>query len=235
MVSGGMTCVKYLLFVFNLLFFVSGVVMLAIGAVIYVVYAHYYNFVYDSFQSAPLILIIVGVIIFLVAFFGCCGACKENHCMIITFSVLLLVIFTLEVGTGIAGYIRRNEVETMLENKLNSTMFDYYNNEKIKETWDIAQHEAKCCGMNGPDDWRRVIHNDTLPHTCCPDTPDDGSCTNKSPNVYKDACYFKLKEVFTKYGSIIGGVGIGIAICQLMGVIFACCLARSIRQEYETV
>jgi CD63 antigen len=84
MVSGGMTCVKYLLFVFNLLFFVSGVVMLAIGAVIYVVYAHYYNFVYDSFQSAPLILIIVGVIIFLVAFFGCCGACKENHCMIIT-------------------------------------------------------------------------------------------------------------------------------------------------------
>jgi CD63 antigen len=89
--------------------------------------------------------------------------------------------------------------------------------------------------MNGPDDWRRVIHNDTLPHTCCPDTPDDGSCTNKSPNVYKDACFFKLKEVFTKYGSIIGGVGIGIAICQLMGVIFACCLARSIRQEYETV
>jgi hypothetical protein len=131
------------------------------------------------------------------------------------FSVLLLVIFTLEVGTGIAGYIRRNEVETMLENKLNSTMFDYYNNEKIKETWDIAQHEAKCCGMNGPDDWRRVIHNDTLPHTCCPDTPDDGSCTNKSPNVYKDACFFKLKEVFTKYGSIIGGVGIGIAICQV--------------------
>lgn len=63
---------------------VSGAVILAIGAVIYVVYGHYSNFVYDSFQSAPLVLIIVGVIIFLVAFFGCCGACKENHCMIIT-------------------------------------------------------------------------------------------------------------------------------------------------------
>jgi hypothetical protein len=62
--------------------------------------------------------------------------------LLFQFSVLLLVIFTLEVGTGIAGYIRRNEVETMLENKLNSTMFDYYNNEKIKETWDIAQHEV---------------------------------------------------------------------------------------------
>lgn len=48
----------------------------------------------------------------------------------------------MEVGTGIAGYIRRNEVEVMLENKLNSTMYEYYSNEKIKETWDIAQHEV---------------------------------------------------------------------------------------------
>ncbi|RZC35331.1 uncharacterized protein BDFB_000932 [Asbolus verrucosus] len=235
MVSGGMTCVKYLLFCFNLLFAVSGIAILTIGAIIYVAYGHYSNFVYDSFQSAPLVLIIVGIIIFVVAFFGCCGAVKENHCMVITFSILLLVIFTMEIGTGIAGYIRRNEVEGMLENKLNSTMFDYYTNEDIKNTWDIVQHEVECCGMTGPQDWYKVTHNDSLPHTCCPNTPDDGSCTMKSRNKYTDSCFGELKELFTKYASVIGGVGIGIAVSQLIGVIFACCLARSIREEYETV
>jgi hypothetical protein len=29
----------------------------------------------------------VGIIVFVVAFFGCCGAVKENHCMIMTVSL----------------------------------------------------------------------------------------------------------------------------------------------------
>lgn len=56
--------------------------------------------------------------------------------------MLLFVILTLELAAGIVGYARRNEVEHMLENKLNSTMFSYYNNLDIKNTWDIAQHEV---------------------------------------------------------------------------------------------
>jgi CD63 antigen len=34
----------------------------------------------------PVLLIVVGVTVFVVAFFGCCGAVKENHCMIMTVS-----------------------------------------------------------------------------------------------------------------------------------------------------
>ncbi|CAG9819246.1 unnamed protein product [Phaedon cochleariae] len=235
MVSGGMSCVKYMLFAFNLLFAISGIAILTVGAIIHMVYSHYSNFVYTSYQSAPIVLIIVGVVIFIVAFFGCCGAVKENHCMVVTFSVLLLAILILELVAGIMGYVKRNEVEVMLESKLNSTMYSYYTNPEIENTWDIAQHEAECCGMNGPTDWQKITRNDSLPHTCCPNTQDDGSCTLKTPNVYTASCFEKLKAVFNKYGAIIGGVGIGVAISQLVGVIFACCLARSIRREYETV
>lgn len=69
--------------------------------------------------------------------------------------------------------------------------------------------------MNGPGDWNAVFHNDTLPHTCCPDTPDDGSCTIDSKNIYTDSCVEILKAKFIKYGSIIGGVGVGIACSQV--------------------
>lgn len=235
MVSGGMACVKYLLFCFNLLFAFSGITILTVGVIFHIAYSHYSNFVYPSFQIAPLVLIGVGVVIFIVAFFGCCGAVKENQCMIITFSILLVAIFILEVSAGVFGYIRRNEVGTMLEDKLNTTIYEYYKNEEIRKTWDIAQHEGECCGIRGPKDWHLVMKNDTLPHTCCPNTADDGSCTITTPNHYTASCFDKLRDMFSNYATVIGGIAIGISVFQLVGVLFACVLARSIRREYETV
>ncbi|XP_030753755.1 CD63 antigen-like [Sitophilus oryzae] len=236
MVSGGMTCVKYLLFCFNLLFAISGLAILVVGVIAHVhIYAQYSNFVYPSYQLAPVILIAVGVIIFLISFFGCCGAVKENHCMIITFSILLGVIFAAEIAAGVIGYINRHEVQVMLDTKLNSTMYKYYTSTDIKKTWDVAQHELECCGMNGPDDWQKVNHNNSLPHTCCPNVHNHGVCEKTTVGVYKSSCIQKLKEMFMNYASGIGAVGLGVAGFQLFGIIFACALARHIRKEYETV
>lgn len=35
----------------------------------------------------PVLIIVVGAFLFLVAFVGCCGACKENYCLMVTVSV----------------------------------------------------------------------------------------------------------------------------------------------------
>lgn len=37
-----------------------------------------------SASGVPILLIAVGVVIFFIAFFGCCGAWKENYCMVTT-------------------------------------------------------------------------------------------------------------------------------------------------------
>ena len=67
---------------------------------------------FGQFFNTPVLLVVVGCIIFFVTFFGCCGAIKENHCMTITFSVLLAFIFLLELGAGIAAYMLRSDVST---------------------------------------------------------------------------------------------------------------------------
>ena len=67
-----------------------------------------------QFFNTPVLLIVVGCIIFFVTFFGCCGAIKENHCMTVTFSVLLGLIFLLELGAGIAAYMLRSDVRIMV-------------------------------------------------------------------------------------------------------------------------
>lgn len=38
-------------------------------------------------QVVPILFIVIGAIIFIVAFFGCCGAIKESHCMTVTVCV----------------------------------------------------------------------------------------------------------------------------------------------------
>lgn len=36
----------------------------------------------------PVVIIAVGAFLFLVAFVGCCGACKENYCLMVTVSTV---------------------------------------------------------------------------------------------------------------------------------------------------
>lgn len=64
----------------------SGSAVIVVGAVIEAKYGSYLNFM-RSYLSAPTLLIGVGVLVFSVGFFGCCGAIKENHCMVVTVSV----------------------------------------------------------------------------------------------------------------------------------------------------
>ncbi|CAK9814642.1 CD63 antigen [Anthophora quadrimaculata] len=236
MVSGGMTCIKYVTFFFNLIFAITGIVFIAVGTVILVVYNGYNNFTDNWFFAAPILMIIVGVIVFIVSFFGCCGAVKENHCMIITFSVFLLLIFALELGAGIAGYMMRGEVHDMVENRLNSTIGKYSTNSDIRRSWDIMQHDLQCCGITGATDWSHVdFPENTVPNSCCKEVPQGSTCDTNSIYIYPSDCMSNLQSAIGHNALILGGVGIGISIVQLIGVIFACCLARSIRREYETV
>jgi CD63 antigen len=79
----------YLIFIFQ----ISGIAILAVGALIQNFYSNYTNFLDGHFYVGPVLLIILGVIVFVVAFFGCCGALKENHCMVMTVSWLSVVYF----------------------------------------------------------------------------------------------------------------------------------------------
>ena len=93
-----------------ILFQLSGLFLIITGGVVQGAYSQYLDFLGDSFFSTPVFLIIVGCIIFFVAFFGCCGAIKENHCMTLTFAILLGMIFLMEIGAGIAAYKLKGRV-----------------------------------------------------------------------------------------------------------------------------
>ncbi|KAI5634664.1 tetraspanin family domain-containing protein [Phthorimaea operculella] len=233
-IGAGMSCVKYLLFCFNLLFAITGLIILIVGIKAEIKAHPYIDLTDEAFYtSAPMVLIIIGVIVFIVAFFGCCGAVKENHCMIVTFSAFLLIIFVAELAVGIAGYVKRDDLENSIMKHLNSSISKYDSDPDVKQTFDIMQTDLGCCGINSADDW--INNKLPYPNSCCAGQQVGQPCTPASETFYHDACLPKLVNLMNSLALWLGGVGIGIAVIQLLGVIFACCLARSIRSQYETV
>lgn len=234
MASCGVICVKYLMFLFNLLFALTGLFILTIGAIIQSSYHHYANFVDESVSVAPILLIVVGSVVFIIAFFGCCGAVKENSCMVLTFSGFLILIFLLEIGIGIAGYVKHGQLEEILEKGFQSTLQNYEHNIDSKHAWNLIQAELDCCGIHGTQDWAPIFKNASLPRDCCSELPfNNVECT--AHYAHQNGCLPRLLSILQTNTLILGAVGVGIAIIQLLAVCFACCLSRAFSKNYESV
>lgn len=242
-----MKCVKYLIFFFNFIFVISGIALVALGAVIKGYYNKYLDFLGDGVVGAPILLIIVGVVIFFVAFMGCCGAIRESYCMTMTFAVLLALIFILELAAGIAAYVLREDIRATLNTNMKATMQNYGKDgyDGVTKTWDGVQMELDCCGISNYTDWKGTVfggEGDRVPDTCCREhLTDCGAGMAAKPEseaaavIYTTGCLFKLEDEVKENIVAVGGAGVGIAFLQILGVILACCLSKSIKKEYETV
>ncbi|XP_073824359.1 tetraspanin 39D [Musca autumnalis] len=235
MASGGVTCVKFLTFFCNLLFALSGILILLIGAMVQFNYAHYSNFVSDHIWTAPIILMIVGSLVAFICFMGCCGAIKENSCMILSFAILALVVFFLEIGLGIAGYIKHTGLKQIMETQFNVTMEEYNERKDYRDAWTLLQTELGCCGIKGPTDWEEVFSNKTIPSSCCQmiNLNEADACTVAHANP--NGCLQKLLDILDSKTLVLAGVVLGVAGVQLLTILFACCLYRSFRRSYQTV
>ncbi|XP_045893634.1 CD151 antigen isoform X3 [Micropterus dolomieu] len=216
--SCGTICLKYLLFLFNILFWLAGGAVLAVGMWTLVEKSDYISLLNSSFYSASAyILIAAGVIVIVTGIIGCCATLKEMKS--------LLIVLDEE--------LRQNLKETMQQK------YQQPGEESITQAVDKLQQEFKCCGSHNFSDWRGCVwiqaaENERLvPDSCCK-TPSDLCGRRDHPsNIYKveGGCIMKLEEFFLSQLYILGAVAIGIAFLQLVGMMFTCCLYRNFKEE----
>ncbi|XP_072222579.1 CD63 antigen [Leuresthes tenuis] len=238
-VEGGMKCVKFLLFFFNLIFWLCGLALIVVGIMVQVS-LHSTFMIHDASASgAPIVLIGVGVLIFFIAFFGCCGAWKENYCMVTTFAVLLSLIILAEIGAAIAGYVFRNKLSTIVQDSLTDMIGSYKNGTKeFKASVDKVQEDWKCCGVNSSADWRDFSSDgNTVPDSCCINvTKSCGKGAMLDANkVYQKGCHDTIETFLKKNIQWVIVAALVIAFLQIMGIVFACLLMRGIRSGYEVM
>ncbi|CAG0881838.1 unnamed protein product [Darwinula stevensoni] len=185
-------CPKYLLFVFNLIVLIGGLVLTIIG-IVAVANEDYFKgeeFVdHDMFRAGAIVIIVVGVITVFFSFFGCCGAIKESKCLLMTYAVLTTLAL-IGIGTvAILGFVFKadivQEMKVALEDKMKN-----YNDKLNKEAWDNLQQNCE---------------NPSV----------------ENGNIYTSGCMdivYKLE----KYAGTLAIVALVFAILMILGVILAC-------------
>lgn len=224
-VKGGTKCIKYLLFIFNFIFWLAGTAILAIGLWLRFDTKTKSLFEVDpnssSFYIGVYMLIGAGALIMVVGFLGCCGAIQESQCMLGLFFAFLLVIFAIVAAAGIWGFVQKDQVVQELTNIYTDTYKQYQTNreESVKETLKGLQFALNCCGMTGTLD---QLLTDTCPK-------------QEGLNFIVKSCPAAIEELFKSKPYIIGAIGIGLAVIMIFGMIFSMVLCSAIRNNREMV
>lgn len=233
----GCLTIKYLVFLFNLLFLLSGLVLIAVGGLAQGFFKEYVQFFNNELSTPAMAIIILGCVILVISFFGCCGAKKENICMLRTFAGLMGIILILELAGGIAVAIMKSQVQELLEENMQTSMNEYgkKNDSLVTVTWNEMQKDNGCCGTNNATDWKNTWfysnHSDSFPGSCCVNQT-DGVCKNSS-TLFAQGCFDVLAAAGKSHLVIIAGVALGIAVLQAIGIWMSCCLIKGVRAQYE--
>jgi CD63 antigen len=227
--------IKYALLIANLLFALAGLVVIGVGAHIQIAAAHYLDFLADTYLNTPIFIIIAGVVIFIIAFFGCIGAWRENACMVYTYAVCLIVILIGEVAAGIAALVLKNNLEEIIEDKMKHGMVSYgmTGYEGMTKTWDLIQEELQCCGSANYTDWS-LPNLGIVPDSCCKVVVKGCGINPDLKAINQEGCFTIFQKKFVDNIGIVGGVAFGIGLCEIMGTVFACLLAKKFNSKFDS-
>ncbi|TRZ07426.1 hypothetical protein HGM15179_019682 [Zosterops borbonicus] len=237
-VEGGMKCVKFLVFFFNFIFWVCGVALVAIGVLALVTLGRAPVAPVSGSVWTPVAVVVLGVVIFFTSFFGCCGAWRESYCMVTTFAVLLSLIFLVEIAAAITGYVFKHKVPGLVEDGLWEAMRRYDQDPSLTTALDAFQKEFQCCGVHNYTDWvaiPRFRDNDTVPRSCCRINTDTCNVRPTPQTIYEKGCLPSLEGWVRRNILLLAAVALGVALFEVLGVLFSCCLMRGIRSGYEVM
>ncbi|KAM9230626.1 CD63 antigen [Dugong dugon] len=235
-VEGGMKCVKFLLYVLLLAFCACAVGLIAVGVGAQLVLSQTVNQGATPGALLPVVIIAVGAFLFLVALVGCCGACKENYCLMITFAVFLSLIMLVEVATAIAGYVFRDKVISEFKKDFQKQMQTYPKDNQTAVLLDRMQRDFKCCGADNYTDWENIlVPKDRVPDSCCINVTQSCGLHFKVTNINTEGCVEKIGGWLRSNVLVVAAAALGIAFVEVLGIVFACCLVKSIRSGYEVM
>lgn len=237
---------KYVIFLFNFVFFLTSVALIGIGAYIQVHMSKYLDFLGNTYLNTSIMLIIIGVVMMIVTFFGCCGACTESHCMMYTYGTLLALILLSLIGVAITIYVFKDDVREVVSNGMKQGLQEYKkkDHDGVTQTWDIMQSDFKCCGVDSYKDWTTTEFGASgdVPDFCC--IVNDAGCGKGKGNlpadaagnvIYTTGCFSAFEGLIQSNVSAAAGVGVGVAVLLFLGVLISCCVAKNMRQENSYV
>lgn len=157
----GAACIKvtkYFLFLFNLLFFILGAVILGFGVWILADRSSFISVLQTSSSSLKVgayVFIGVGAVTMLMGFLGCLGAVNEVRCLLGLYFAFLLLILIAQVAAGTLFYFNVGQLKQEMGNVVAELIRSYNasSQDSLQEAWDYVQAQVKCCGWVDFRNW----------------------------------------------------------------------------------
>ncbi|KAM8934467.1 CD63 antigen-like [Pelodytes ibericus] len=235
-----LVCIKATLFCVVLLFWITGIVLICVGALVQLRLSDVSVVLAEASSGAPLVLTIVGMIIFLLSGFGAVAALKENDVLIKIFSGIMLLIFFVEIVVGISAYSYRDRLQNNVSQRFLKVLSKYGKDPEITGALDNLQQEFQCCGANNFTDWYNstsTLSATSVPRSCCKNVqPKCGADPLVNVDkIYQEGCVLKLKSWISEHVSVIGAVGVGLGFSQVFGIFLSWLFVRILREKYAAV
>ncbi|XP_067273225.1 tetraspanin-4 [Pseudorasbora parva] len=213
---GCLCCVKYLMFIFNLIFWLGGCGLFGVGV--------WLAFTQSEFSSLPLsfpslsaanLLLVAGGVTMVTGFLGCLGALKEQKCLLMTFFVILLFLVLTEVALILVLSVFHEELDKKAKADLKAGMNGYDPKKGLGKSWDNMQKIFKCCGVSNHTDWHNITSDGKLPSSCCRENVAAGC------HHWEEPCYEKAKDWLLANITSVLGFGVCIGIVQILALVFS--------------
>ncbi|XP_055986919.1 tetraspanin-1 [Sorex fumeus] len=224
--------IKTMMIIFNMLIFLCGVVLLAVGIWVSVDGASFLK-IFGPLSSSAMqfvnvgyFLIAAGAVLFALGFLGCYGAQSESKCALMMFFFILLVIFIAEVAAAVVALVYTTMAENFLELLIVPTIKKDYGSQKdFTEVWNTTMKELKCCGFNNYTDFEDspfFQEKHEFPPFCClsANGTATGACTKeKAEEQHIQGCFKQLLTDIRTNAVAVGAVAAGIGGLELAAMI----------------
>ncbi|XP_042675645.1 tetraspanin-1 [Centrocercus urophasianus] len=225
---GCFTFIKVMMILFNLIIFLGGGTLLGIGIWVTVDGKSFLD-IFGSLSSSVMqvvnvsyFLIVIGCILVVIGFLGCCSAQKESKCLLMMFFSVVLIIFIAEIAAAVVVLVYTSVAETLLSGLVTPVLKEKYGkDDALTQIWNVTMNEVHCCGLNNYTDFENspwyLQNSYTFPSPCCKSASPCTAAEAAQANV--TGCFHQILEEIRTNADVVGGVAAGIAALELAAMV----------------
>jgi tetraspanin-11 len=239
-------CTRWVVLQANLLLMVCGLVLLALG----IWTMNDKSFLEELlrnrlYMNTTYIILISSIFMILLSCFGCFAAFKEIKCFLLTYNVLMLLLFVVLMVGGTLAYVFREQVQWTMKAEMIADIRSYQPGDKensVTRAWDLTQSQLKCCGFlteQVEQPWQMWRYNSALnpsppgpsqtmlPHSCC--TSDSATeCLGGSQYLHTGDCLVLALHYVQEHAATLGAAAIAVTALMILGMASSIALFKTI-------
>lgn len=211
------------------------------------------HFWHTYFYITPMLMVALGIYKFVVSIYGFAITGTENRCVLALFAILLSLAFIGQLGSIFTAIEVRTKINLgdYTATNVNDVLRKYGEDDTITAEWDSMQRELRCCGGFGSLDGHTsytntpIGGNNSVPDSCCRKYDEEGcgkgllgasyNSEQVRNKIYVTGCLtaleYSLENDVVMMMAIYAGVGVLIALIELIAVVLTCAYIAQITRR----